>query len=56
MTQKIPLQIINTSGAWKWYFYERLRKDLGRARFDIIAGALQEVFEDVVIEWIKGRN
>ncbi len=49
-----PLQIINTSGAWKWHFYERLRKDLGRARFDIVAGALQDVFEDVVLEWIKG--
>jgi carbamoyltransferase len=48
-----PLQIINTSGAWKWQFYDRLRKDIGLARFDIVAGALQEVFEEVVIEWIK---
>ncbi len=48
-----PLQIINTSGAWKWQFYERLRKDIGFARFDIVAGALQEVFEEVVIDWIR---
>ena len=47
-----PLQFINTSGAWKWQFYDRLRKDLGFARFDVVAGALQQVFEEVVLEWI----
>jgi len=51
---KDPLQIINTSGAWKWRFYDRLRKDLGLARFDIVAGGLQDVFEEVVLEWIRG--
>ena len=47
------MQIQNTSGAWKWRFYKRLQKDLGNARFDIVAGALQEVFEDVIIEWVQ---
>ena len=51
---KDPLQIQNTSGGWKWRFYKLLQKDLGNARFDIVAGALQEVFEDVIVAWIKG--
>ena len=48
-----PMQIINTSGAWKWQFYKKLQKDIGFARFDIVAGALQEMFEQVVVTWVQ---
>jgi carbamoyltransferase len=50
---KNPLQFINESGAWKWQFYKRLQKDIGFARFDIVAGAVQELFEHVVVQWIQ---
>lgn len=50
---KNPLQIINTSGSWKWQFYDRLQKDIGFARFDIVAGAVQKLFEEVVVQWIQ---
>lgn len=53
ISPKDPLQIINTSGVWKWQFYDRLHNDLGMARFDSVAGAVQQVFEEVVIQWVK---
>jgi carbamoyltransferase len=48
-----PLRFINTSGAWKWQMPVRLAKDLKGSRFDILCGAVQELFEDVVVQWIQ---
>ena len=48
-----PLQIINTSGTWKWRFLAKLRRELKLTRFDLISGALQEMYEEVVLEWIR---
>lgn len=48
-----PLQIVNTSGRWKWQFLDAFPKLLAGRRFDIIAGAVQELFEEVVLQWVK---
>ncbi len=48
-----PLQVVNTSGAWKWQFLDRMRRELGFTRFDTIAGATQEVFEEICLQWIR---
>jgi len=48
-----PLQIINTSGRWKWQFMDGLTSDLTGKRFDWVAGAVQDLFEEVVLEWVR---
>jgi carbamoyltransferase len=48
-----PLNFQNTASTWKWQFEERLTKDLKGTRFDVVAGALQEVFEEVVVQWVR---
>ncbi len=48
-----PLQIINTSGLWKWQYMNEFKKKLVGERFDWIAGAVQDLFEEVVIEWVR---
>jgi carbamoyltransferase len=48
-----PLTFLNTSGLWKWQFSEELKKNLSGKRFDLIAGATQDLFEEVVIQWIE---
>lgn len=47
------LRFINTSGAWKWQMQDRLAKDLKGARFDILCGAVQDLFEEVIVDWIR---
>ncbi len=48
-----PLQIINTSRLWKWHFSKKLPSLLAGKRFDHIAGALQDFYEEVVLKWIE---
>ena len=48
-----PLQIINTSGKWKWQFIELFSKVLSHKRFDNISGAVQDFFEEIVLSWVK---
>ncbi|MCP4667479.1 MAG: hypothetical protein GY849_14050, partial [Deltaproteobacteria bacterium] len=48
-----PLQIHNTSGKWKWQFLDLFRKELFEKRFDNIGGAVQALFEEVVISWVR---
>ncbi len=50
---KRPMSFLNTSGVWKWQFAGRLERDLRGRRFDIIAGAAQDVFEEVCLEWVR---
>jgi carbamoyltransferase len=50
---KNPLIFLNTSGLWKWQFIEEFKKTLIEKRFDWIAGAVQDLFEEVMIEWIR---
>jgi len=48
-----PYRFRNTSGVWKWQFQKRFERDFKGARFDAVAGAVQEAFEEVVIEWVR---
>ena len=47
------MQFYNTSGVWKWQYQQRLSRDLQGVRFDIISGAAQQVFEEVVLTWVR---
>ena len=48
-----PLQIINTSGRWKWQFLDLFRHKLFQKRFDNISAAVQDLFEEIVLDWVK---
>jgi carbamoyltransferase len=48
-----PLLFANTSGLWKWQFGKALANNLIEKRFDGIAGAVQKLFEEVIVQWIK---
>ena len=48
-----PLQIENRSGRWKWQFQGLFDKLLRGQRFDIVSGALQSVFEEIVLAWVR---
>jgi len=53
ISDKNPFVFINTSGLWKWQFIKKFKKTLIGKRFDWIAGATQDLFEEVMLEWIK---
>jgi carbamoyltransferase len=53
ISKKDPLGFINTSDTWKWGFIRLLRKDLAEKRFDWIAGATQDLFEELILKWVK---
>ncbi|MCW8966480.1 MAG: hypothetical protein OQK82_07330, partial [Candidatus Pacearchaeota archaeon] len=48
-----PLEIINKSGKWKWQYFGLFQKVLFQKRFDNIAGAVQDLYEEVVVSWVK---
>lgn len=48
-----PLQFLNTSGLWKWKYNKAFTKVLHEKRFDSICGAVQKIFEEVVLEWVQ---
>jgi len=48
-----PMLFINTSGLWKWQFMREFQKKLTEKRFDWIAGAVQDLFEEVILNWVK---
>lgn len=48
-----PLQIQNTSGKWKWQLLDLFRDLLAGRRFDNICGAAQDLFEEIVQQWIQ---
>lgn len=52
VSKRDPLQFINTSGLWKWQFMKEFRKNLVGERFDWIAGAAQDFFEEVLTQWV----
>ncbi len=53
ISRQHPLQIINTSGKWKWQFFNLFKKELFQKRFDNISGAVQDLFEEIVLAWVK---
>lgn len=53
ISHRNPLQFVNTSGLWKWQFSNEFKKQLLENRFDWIAGAIQDLYEDVILKWIK---
>lgn len=53
ISEKDPLYFLNTSGLWKWQFTSEFKKKLTGQRFDWIAGAVQDLFEDVMVQWIR---
>ncbi len=53
ISEKNPLLFLNTSGLWKWQFIEEFKSTLVGKRFDWIACAGQDLFEEVVVEWIS---
>lgn len=48
-----PLLFVNNSRLYKWQFQEEFKKSILGQRFDWISGAIQDLFEEVVIEWIR---
>ena len=50
---KRPLEFQNTSGACGTQVQKKLIKLLAGERFDNIAAAAQEHFEDITVEWVK---
>lgn len=48
-----PLQIVNDSGHWKWQLAGLLDRLFAGERFDVISGAVQDAFEDLVLEWVR---
>jgi carbamoyltransferase len=48
-----PMQFLNTSGKWKWQFMDLLHTALDGKRFDVISGAVQDLFEEIVHSWIR---
>ena len=48
-----PLKFINTAKVWKWQFQRKMRRDLRGVRFDVICGALQQIFEEVILAWLQ---
>lgn len=53
ISDKDPLQFLNTSGLWKWQFMKEFSKILAGSRFDLIAGAAQDLFEEVLTQWVS---
>lgn len=50
---KRPLEFQNKSGACNTQIQKKLTKLLSGERFDNIAAAAQQHFEDIVVEWVK---
>jgi len=48
-----PLLYENISGAWKWQYMDKLKREFAGERFDNIAGGLQLFFEELVTNWVK---
>ncbi len=48
-----PLEIVNNSGYWKWQYFDLFRNVLFQKRFDNVAGAVQDVYEEVVLQWVR---
>jgi carbamoyltransferase len=48
-----PLEIVNESGRWKWQYFDLFKETLFQKRFDNVAGAVQDVYEEVVLQWVK---
>ena len=53
ISEKDQLQFINISGKWKWQFLGLFNKVLAQKRFDNISGAAQDLFEEIVLSWVK---
>jgi carbamoyltransferase len=49
---KKPLQFINDTGLCRWQFLDLFKDVLYLQRFDNISGAIQDLFEDVCLNWI----
>lgn len=48
-----PLEIVNQSGRWKWQYFDLFKNELFQKRFDNVAGAVQDVYEEVVLQWVR---
>jgi len=53
VSDRNPLQFINTSRRWKWQLLALLADELAQKRFDNICSATQGLFEEVVLQWLK---
>ncbi len=48
-----PTRFVNNSGVWKWQMLSKFQHEIGRTRFDTVAGAVQEFFEEIVLDWVR---
>lgn len=48
-----PLQILNQSGRWKWQLEELFCDLFAQERFDVVCGAVQDFFEELVLQWVR---
>jgi carbamoyltransferase len=53
ISEKNPLLFVNNTRLYKWQFMKEFNKSLLGKRFDWIAGAVQDFFEDIALEWVK---
>jgi len=53
ISERNPLLFVNSSRLYKWRFVEEFKKTLSGKRFDWVAGAVQDLFEDVVVQWVR---
>jgi carbamoyltransferase len=53
ISENDSLTFINTSGRWKWQFLDLFKALLFEIRFDNISGAVQDLFEEVILAWVR---
>ncbi|MGQ9721976.1 MAG: carbamoyltransferase C-terminal domain-containing protein [Candidatus Jordarchaeum sp.] len=53
LSEKNPLLFVNNTRLYKWQFTDEFKKRILGKRFDWIAGAVQDLFEDLVLKWVK---
>jgi carbamoyltransferase len=53
ISDKNPLLFVNNTRLYKWQFMEKFKKKIMGKRFDWIAGAVQDLFEEIGLEWVR---
>jgi len=53
VSEKNPLLFVNNTRLYKWQFTDEFTRRILGKRFDWIAGAVQDLFEEVVLDWVK---
>lgn len=52
LSKKNPLQFENLSGAVNWEYLDEFDNYFRRTRFDVLAGGVQKLVENLVTEWV----